>query len=142
MQKRSLLEGVVLYVGNLERAKAWYRDVLDLPLIREEEHVVHFDAGTVRLAIHTRNGSGIPPGDGFIVFGVEDVDGESAELRQRGAQVDGPKDRPYGRVAYVKDPEGHLIGLWQVPSTPPAADPVVGRFASIAARLSDWPLGK
>lgn len=133
MRRKSLLEGVVLYAADVDAAKAWYRDVLGLPLILEEEHVVHFDTGTVRLAIHKQNGSGIPPGDGFIVFGVEDVDAESAELRRRGAEIDGPKDRPYGRVAYVTDPEGHLIGLWQVPR--PAVDPVTQRFASVATRL-------
>src|SRR5205807_1973845 len=51
------VEGMVLYSEDLDRARAFYRDVLGLPLLLDEGHVIHFDAGTIRLAIHR-----CPPG--------------------------------------------------------------------------------
>src|SRR5439155_1366115 len=52
------IEGIVWYSEDLNRARAFYRDVLGLPLLLDEDHVIHFDAGTVRLAIHR-----CPPGE-------------------------------------------------------------------------------
>src|SRR5207247_11344956 len=111
------VEGIVLYSEDLDRARAFYRDVLGLPLLLDEGHVIHFDAGTVRLAIHR-----CPPGErrrppeGFLVMGVKDLGIAYDELRRRGAEFLGPpSSRPYGRVAYLHDPEGHEIALLEVP---------------------------
>src|SRR5437773_10986144 len=106
------IEGIVWYSEDLDRARAFYRDVLGLPLLLDVGHVIHFDAGTIRLAIHR-----CPPGqrrdapEGFLVLGVEDLAVVHEVLRLRGAEFLGlPVDRPYGRVAYLHDPEGHVIG--------------------------------
>src|SRR2546422_1606966 len=111
------IEGIVWYSEDLDRARAFYRDVLGLPLLLDEGHVIHFDAGTVRLAIHR-----CPPGEsreapeGFLVFGVDDLAVAYEELTKRGAVFLGaPAQRPYGRVAYLHDPEGHEIGLLEEP---------------------------
>ena len=142
MAGKMLLEGVVLYAGDVERTAAFYREVLGLPMIHKEDHVTHFDAGTVRLAVHRREeGEGAPPGDGFVVFAVEDLDATCAELRRRGAEVQGPKRRPYGRVAYLEDPDGHRIALWHLPLSGPrqarTEDPAVERFERVARSLAD-----
>src|SRR2546422_138666 len=111
------IEGIVWYSEDLDRARAFYRDVLGLPLLLDEGHVIHFDAGTVRLAIHR-----CPPGEsreapeGFLVFGVDDLAAAYEELSKRGAVFLGaPAQRPYGRVAYLHDPAGHQIGLLEEP---------------------------
>src|SRR5436309_12378018 len=111
------VEGIVLYSEDLDRARAFYRDVLGLPLLLDEGHVIHFDAGTIRLAIHR-----CPPGqrreapEGFLVFGVEDLAVVHEALRLRGAEFLGPPaNGPYGRVAYLDDPEAHEIGLLEDP---------------------------
>src|SRR3989442_13699521 len=111
------MEGIVWYSQALDRGRAFYADVLGLPLLLDEGHVIHFDAGTVRLAIHR-----CPPGEsreapeGFLVFGVDDLAAAYEELSKRGAVFLGaPAQRPYGRVAYLHDPEGHEIGLLEEP---------------------------
>src|SRR5207244_11833883 len=103
------IEGIVWYSQDLDRARAFYRDVLGLPLLLDEGHVIHFDAGTVRLAIHR-----CPPGEGrealegFFVFCVDDIVATYEELSKRGAVfLGGCAQRPYGRVVYLHDPEGH-----------------------------------
>ncbi len=130
-----VLEGVVLYTRDLERAKAFYRDSVGLPVLLDEEHVVHFDAVSVRLAVHR----GEPPEQesGFLVLGVEDIDAAYEALRARGVTFDGPiADRPHGRVAYFRDPDGHRIALWESPAMG-GLRPLITRFERVLARLRD-----
>src|SRR2546430_15536850 len=108
-----LLEGIVLYSKDLDRARAFYRDVMGLPILLEEAHVIHFDAGSVRLAIHrypTGEMKGAP--EGFLVFAVPDLDAAHAELERRGAEFLGPPaTRPFRQVPYLQAPECHDITL-------------------------------
>ena len=135
------IEGIVWYSEDLDRARAFYRDVLGLPLLLDEGHVIHFDAGTVRLAIHR-----CPPGEsreapeGFLVFGVDDLAAAYEELSKRGAVFLGaPAKRPYGRVAYLHDPEGHEIGLLEEPGRGTEGHrrvaPLVDRYERVVEKL-------
>ena len=123
-------------------SEAFYRDVLGLPLLLDEGHVIHFDAGTVRLAIHR-----CPPGEGrealegFLVFGVDDIVATYEELSKRGAVFLGaPAQRPYGRVAYLHDPEGHEIGLLEEPRRGTEGHqrvaPLVDRYERVIEKLA------
>jgi predicted enzyme related to lactoylglutathione lyase len=48
---------------------------------------------------------------------VDDLDGLLAELRAAGAGVDDRReDSEYGRFAWVTDPEGNRLELWQPPA--------------------------
>ncbi|HEX9566819.1 MAG TPA: VOC family protein, partial [Thermoplasmata archaeon] len=88
-----------------------------------------------------------PPGDGreapegFLVFGVDDVAAAYEELSKRGAVFLGtPAQRPYGRVAYLHDPEGHEIGLLEEPR--PGTEghrrvaPLVNRYERVIEKLA------
>src|SRR6266540_1162588 len=86
-----ILEGIVLYSADLNRAKSFYRDLLGLPLLLDEDHVIHFDAGSVRLAIHRcPPGEGRQAPEGFAVFAPADLPTVSEDLRRRGADFLGP----------------------------------------------------
>jgi predicted enzyme related to lactoylglutathione lyase len=130
-----ILEGVVLYSRDLDRARTFYRDVLGLPILLEEPHVLHFDAGSVRVAIHQYPTEGAREApEGFLVFAVDNLDVAYADLKGRGAEFLGPPaNRPYGRVAYVHDPEGHEIGLIEEPR---AGSEGYRRVAPLVDRLS------
>jgi len=55
-----------------------------------------------------------PAGDASVlVLLVDDVDATTATLRDRGARVSEPADRPHWgiRVAHLRDPDGHLVEL-------------------------------
>ena len=63
-----------------------------------------------------------------------------AELQGRGAEFLGPPaTRPYGRVAYLRDPEGHEIGLIEEPRSGSEGykrmAPLVDRLSRITAKL-------
>lgn len=142
MATTMILEGVVLYSRDLDRARTFYRDVLGLPILLEESHVLHFDGGSVRVAVHhyPTEGTREAP-EGFLVFAVDNLDTAYADLRGRGAEFLGPPaSRPYGRVAYLRDPEGHEIGLIEEPR--PGSEghrrvaPLVDRLNRITAKLN------
>jgi predicted enzyme related to lactoylglutathione lyase len=60
----------------------------------------------------------------MVNFRVADLDGLLADLAAAGVRIDQTRqDEPYGRFAWVYDPEGNRIELWEPPSegAPPAA---------------------
>lgn len=61
----------------------------------------------------------VPPvyGQHFAV-GVADLDGAVAELRGRGLTVDGPTPVGAGRQAFVSDPAGNTVELFEAPTDP------------------------
>jgi predicted enzyme related to lactoylglutathione lyase len=55
----------------------------------------------------------------MVNYRVEDIDGLLNLLRAEGVEIDAKReDTPYGRFAWIRDPEGRRIELWE----PPAAE--------------------
>jgi len=56
-------------------------------------------------------------------FIVEDLDGLLAALREEGVEVDPHReDYDYGRFAWIMDPEGNRIELWEPPKKQAESD--------------------
>ena len=121
---------VILFVGDLERSIAFYRDVIGLPFKLRGDGYAEFATGTTRFGLYDRNrldeltgqGSAAPgsPG-GEVVFVVGDVDGEAERLRAAGARIlKGPVDRAWGhRTLHLEDPDGFVVELAQeIPRQP------------------------
>lgn len=117
---------VILLVDDLDRALAFYTQVLGLCLGHRSGAYAQLDTGTTRLGLYTRTAMAQvvgfplhtpdPHAPGFeLGFKVPDVDAAFAELTARGATATTPPTtRPWGqRTAYVRDPDGHLIELAQ-----------------------------
>lgn len=117
---------VVLIVEELDRALAFYTEVLGLRLGHRSGDYAQLDTGMTRLALYSRRAMSkilakpleVPNASspGFeIGFKVANVDAAFSELIARGARpVVPPTDRFWGqRTAYVCDPDGHLIELAQ-----------------------------
>jgi lactoylglutathione lyase len=112
---------VRLLVDDPGAAFRFYRDELGLtPTFNGEgEAYASFDAGGASVAIFAREGQAEAvelrgAGDStLLVLEVDDVDADVARLGSR--VVAGPIDRPEwgGRVAYLRDPSGNLIELFQ-----------------------------
>ena len=94
---------VILFVGDLERSVAFYRDVIGLPFKLQGDGYVEFATAGCRFGLYDRDrlrdltgqGADAPghPG-GEVVFLVEDVDAEAERLREAGATIlRGPLDR-------------------------------------------------
>jgi catechol 2,3-dioxygenase-like lactoylglutathione lyase family enzyme len=116
------LDHVYYWVTDMDRAVAFYLDVLGLPLVRRSgDEWAEFDAGPVRLALHGAvHGHAPPPGGGTAVFQVDDLDSARAALTARGVTfgheggVEG-----YARFLAFTDPDGNTV---QIIEYEPAGD--------------------
>jgi lactoylglutathione lyase len=123
---------VILFVADLERSTAFYRDVIGVPFKLQGDGYVEFATDGTRLGLYDRNRldeltgqDATDPGrpGGEVVFLVGDVDAEAARLRAAGVSVlRGPVDRPWGhRTLHVEDPDGFVVELAQeIPRQPPS----------------------
>jgi lactoylglutathione lyase len=121
---------VILFVVDLERSVAFYRDVVGLEFRLAGDGYVEFATQGARFGLYDRNrleeltGQGSePPGapGGEVVLLVEDVDAEAARLRAAGAAIlSGPVDRVWGhRTLHLEDPDGFVVELAQeIPRRP------------------------
>ncbi|MGH2571912.1 MAG: VOC family protein [Actinomycetota bacterium] len=114
---------VILYVGELERSIAFYRDVIGLPYKFHESGYAEFATEGTKFALYerarlpgligreaTQGGPAVE-----VAFLVERVDEEAARLRGAGVKIlSGPVDRPWGqRTLHVLDPDGHVVEFAQ-----------------------------
>jgi predicted enzyme related to lactoylglutathione lyase len=108
------LDLVFYWVSDMDRAVSFYRDVLGLKLLRQENATwAEFDAGGRRLALHSA-GEGQPVGGGgaTAVFAVKDLNRAKAELSSRGVTFAHEGDvEGYARFASFLDPEGNTVQL-------------------------------
>jgi catechol 2,3-dioxygenase-like lactoylglutathione lyase family enzyme len=118
------IAAVTLFEEDLERAKAFYQGVFQLPIVYEDANsaVFNFDGTLVNLLRAGEAPSLVAPAsvaspDAGVrlqfTLGVEDVDAVCDRLRERGVELlNGPIDRPWGiRTASFRDPGGHI---WEI----------------------------
>jgi len=118
------LTALTLFVEDVDAAKAFYREVFELPVHFEDEVSAVFDFGTtlVNLLQVTEAPELVSPaavgdpeaGARFqLTVTVDDVDEVCGRLRARGVDLlNGPVDRPWGvRTAAFRDPAGHV---WEI----------------------------
>lgn len=114
-------------VTDLERAKAFYADQLQLPILDEQPFAIRFGAGGGS-QISVRRGQ---PNVGQTVghFEVDDVEAIVRDLIGRGVafqEYETPKTVDFiaqigpARGAWFADPDGNIIGLRQGPPIGPA----------------------
>lgn len=109
--------------SDADAALAFYRDVLGLELVSDEEYAVVFDANGTTLRIQ-KAGSFTPHQFTSLGWHVDDIEAAMADLRARGVvfeqypwmppEANGIMTFPSGaRVAWFKDPDGNLLSLDQ-----------------------------
>jgi catechol 2,3-dioxygenase-like lactoylglutathione lyase family enzyme len=128
-----LLE-TALYVADMERAVAFFRDVLELRTMIEGDRLTAFDAGRSGVLLLFLAGGSIAdmPGPGGVIPGHDgsgpvhmafaipagSEDAWRAHLAAHGVEVRSEVAWPRGgRSLYFEDPDGHVLelatpGLW------------------------------
>jgi catechol 2,3-dioxygenase-like lactoylglutathione lyase family enzyme len=114
-------ESLILFVGDLAAARAFYVEGLHLPLLFEDDVVVVVGGHSGRVVLH-RNDRGhdergiFPAGEGIggaaVRFTVEDPDACQQEATERGFTVLWPtQEATWGRFVVLADPDGRSVVL-------------------------------
>ena len=133
------LSGVIetaLYVDDLDRARAFYEDVLGLAALTSDLRFLAFDVGgrSVLLLFHRGAtletvhlpGGTIPPQDGsgpiHVAFAIaaDELPAWEKRLGEHNVAIEGRTDWPRGgKSVYFRDPDQHLLelvtpGVWAI----------------------------
>ena len=113
----SSISVVYLYVRDMERSRAFYRDLLGIPLEGDEHWAEATFPGGTRFALHaTHEGVGeLSSGTVKISLAVDDADDAAALLRDHGIEVHEAMHDEWGTAVDVIDPDGYRISLFQRP---------------------------
>jgi methylmalonyl-CoA/ethylmalonyl-CoA epimerase len=109
---------IAINVKDLDRAVAFYRDVLQLTFLFEAPpSLAFFDCGGVRLMLSPPETPEHDHPSSVIYYVVDDLEAAFSGVVERGAEpVDGPHiiakmpDHDLW-MAFIKDTEGNLVGL-------------------------------
>ncbi len=115
---------IALTVSDLDRAVAYYRDVLGMRLLLEAPGMAFFACGEVRLMLGTAGGKadGDAPST-IIYYRVADIEAAFEALRARGAEVEQEPGLTHRSeehelwLAFLRDPDGHVLALMSEVST-------------------------
>nr|WP_249150222.1 VOC family protein [Bradyrhizobium sp. JYMT SZCCT0180] len=133
------LSGVLetaLYVDDLDRARAFYEDVLGLVALTRDSRFLAFDVGGSNVLLLFRRGATletlhlpggtIPPHDGsgpiHVAFAITAAELAAWETRlgEHKVAIEGRTDWPRGgKSIYFRDPDRHLLelvtpGVWAI----------------------------
>lgn len=117
MAKVTGLGGVFYVVADPAATRAWYRDTLGLEGEYGPQMMWSEETGDrpYSLISHFTDDAYIKPGRGTFMINlrVDDLDGMVAQLRAKGVEVLDTADEGYGKFAWLLDPDGVKIELWE-----------------------------
>ncbi len=113
---------IVVYVSDMQRSTAFYRDVLGLSLKFTSPGWTEFNTGSTTIALHTTGDQQLPPhqgrppaGQAHLGFVVDDLQSVYEELKAQDVHFSlSPQKQPSGlTLAVLHDPDGLGITLQQ-----------------------------
>lgn len=115
------LTHAIVYVSDMARSTAFYRDTLGLPVRKATPVWTEFDTGSTILALHAtppdekpvEESRLPPPGAGQVGLTVPDLDEYHDRLFLAGVRVvRAPRREEFGtRIAHYLDPDGMAIAV-------------------------------
>ncbi len=122
MAKAVGVGGVFLKARDPKALAEWYATNLGIP---REEHggsMVFDGPASFGMTVFSHFAAdtkyfGDGPQEAMLNFRVDDLDGLLTQLAAAGVRID-PKrdDYPYGKFAWIWDPEGNRVELWEPPA--------------------------
>jgi catechol 2,3-dioxygenase-like lactoylglutathione lyase family enzyme len=94
-----------------ERAVAWYRDVLGLPVSEYSEGEVEAPGLTLSFWNPEEQGETFVPNENGIALRVADVQSAIEEVRDKGGEIMGIEDSGVCHMGFCKDPDGNVLIL-------------------------------
>jgi methylmalonyl-CoA/ethylmalonyl-CoA epimerase len=109
---------IALAVSNTDRAEAFYEQILGLRKLYRYGDLAFFDCAGTRLMLSPPEENGGPlVAQGAIYFRVADLLQAEAQLKSKGVALESAAHRIAQMpdhdlwMAFIRDPDGHLIGL-------------------------------
>jgi catechol 2,3-dioxygenase-like lactoylglutathione lyase family enzyme len=105
---------IALFTRDVDGVSAFYRDLLGEAPVAAWPGGALFAAGSAKILVHERMEplEGGPPNEDHHALAVVRLDETCAALRSRGlAFLVEPREYPWGRSAYLCDPDGRLVEL-------------------------------
>jgi len=121
MEKVSGIGGIFMKASNPKKMAEWYRANLGIDAAkgyaefrwRDEDEPERVGRTTWSLFPTNTTYFGASKAPFMINYRVKDLDKLLAQLRREGVRVEKVTDYNYGRFAWITDPEGNRIELWQ-----------------------------
>ncbi|HET7024621.1 MAG TPA: VOC family protein [Gemmatimonadales bacterium] len=111
------LYSAAIFVTDIERAIAFYRDTLKLPLAKQGTFGAEFFAEGTRLGVHPANhpnAKAMVGRDTGLVLHIPGILDYCSDLMDAGVTfVSEPTRQEWGIMALVADPDGNRIALWE-----------------------------
>ena len=107
---------IAIFTDDVGRTSAFYRHLVDATPLSEWPGGATFAIGDGRLLVHERTPDmdDGPPNEDHFAITVDDLDEACMTLSSHGlALLVEPRDYPWGRSAYLRDPDGRLVELAQ-----------------------------
>lgn len=107
---------IAVSVGDLERAKSFYRDLLGMQFLFDAGNMTFFQCGSIRFMIGTSD-KPVQPGGTILYFRVSDMQATFTVLEAQGVPfvakphlVAQLADHDLW-MAFLKDPDGNTLGM-------------------------------
>jgi catechol 2,3-dioxygenase-like lactoylglutathione lyase family enzyme len=116
---------VGLSCRDLNRARAFYRDTLGLPLLFEAGNMLFFQLEGLRLMVGLAHEPDQPIGGSIVYFDAPDIDSLGAALEAKGIEFTGPAvtvqrtDTHELKLREFFDPDGNALALMGMVHKPP-----------------------
>lgn len=110
--------GVFFKAEDPEKLYQWYERHLGVKRSPDGSGVMFQDGGMTAWSIFPKDTKYFNPSPASLMinYRVHDLDALLAALREEGVEIDPHReDADYGRFAWIFDPEGNKIELWQAP---------------------------
>lgn len=110
------LYSAAIFVTDIDRAVAFYRDALGLPLRNQGSFGAEFLDGETRIGIHPASHPDAKAMVGRhtgLTFHVPDLVHFAGVLHERGVRfLHEPTQQAWGVMAMIADPDGNVMALW------------------------------
>jgi len=112
------LRTAIYHVGDIERGKNWYSQLLGFAPYFDQPFYVGFNVGGYELGLQPTESSGEKANGAVAYWGVENAEASVQRLTENGATIhEALQDVGEGiKVATLKDPFGNLIGIIENPN--------------------------
>jgi catechol 2,3-dioxygenase-like lactoylglutathione lyase family enzyme len=108
------LAEIAFFTDDVAATVALYRELVGADPVSNWPGGAVFAVGNVKILVHERATAMAdgPPNEDHVALAVADLGAVFDALRARGhAVVLEPRDYPWGRSAYLRDPDGRLVEL-------------------------------